>query len=118
MLLGGPDEHERNLEIAGETQAFYPGHFALERFMGLVAACDGVITGVKMALHIALGLEKRVVLFDNIFNRHEFELNGRGEILEPSRPCRCYYRSQCDDPCMPTLGVQRVLKTIQRVLPR
>ena len=38
---------------------------------------------VSMALHVALGLKKKVVLFNNVFNSKEFELYGLGEIVEP-----------------------------------
>ena len=39
-----------------------------------VKAGDLVVTAVTMAMHIALGLGKKLVLFNNIFNPHEFEL--------------------------------------------
>ena len=62
--------------------------------------CDVVVTSVTMALHIALGLKKFVVLFNNIFNAHEFELFGRGVILQPPVPCTGCFRQECQEPCM------------------
>jgi heptosyltransferase-2 len=35
------------------------------------------------------------VLFNNIFNRNEFELYGRGQLIEPPRQCECYFKHEC-----------------------
>jgi heptosyltransferase-2 len=36
-----------------------------------------------------------LVLFNNIFNKAEFELYGRGEIVGPPTPCDCFYDAFC-----------------------
>jgi ADP-heptose:LPS heptosyltransferase len=120
LLLGGEQEHERNTMLATLTGAFYPGHFPLRQFMALMAACDVVVSAVTMAMHIAIGLRKPLVLFNNIFNRHEFELYGRGEIVEPSLPCTCFFRPTCVNPeyeCMRHIEPDRVLEAVRRWLP-
>jgi heptosyltransferase-2 len=48
-----------------------------------------------MAMHLAIGARTPLVLLNNIFNRYEFELYGRGEIIEPPTPCDCYYDGVC-----------------------
>src|SRR3990172_8133912 len=71
-----------------------------------------------MAMHIAIGLGKRIVLFNNIFNRNEFELYGKGIILEPSRPCRCFYHPVCTNKeyrCMEYLSVQQAADACRRL---
>lgn len=95
VLLGGPAEDARNRRLAEQTGACYPGHFDLGTFVGLVDRCDVVVTAVTMAMHVAIGLRKQLVLINNIFNRREFELYGRGEIVEPPDPCRCYFLPTC-----------------------
>jgi len=55
LLLGGPDEHEKNKRIARKSGASYLGHFPLQKFINLVDQCDLVITAVTMAMHIAIG---------------------------------------------------------------
>lgn len=95
VLLGGPDEDARNHRLAAAAGACYPGHFDLRTFVGLVDRCDVVVTAVTMAMHVAIGLRKQLVLLNNIFNRHEFELYGRGEIVEPEQPCECYFQPRC-----------------------
>ncbi|MCJ7639063.1 MAG: hypothetical protein MUO70_04150 [Euryarchaeota archaeon] len=75
-----------------------------------------------MALHVAIALERPVILFNNIFHRHEFHLYGRGEILEPGLACQgCYKRrfdSECAvDNCMKLIHPARVLAAVERWLP-
>lgn len=116
LLLGGKEEHTRNLRIARKSGSRYPGHYPLQQFINLVDQCDLVVSAVTMTMHIAIGLEKKIVLFNNIFNRSEFELYGLGEILEPDFACSCYYSPVCPNNCMQYLKVDRVFATCRRLL--
>ncbi|MAT38854.1 MAG: glycosyl transferase family 9 [Ectothiorhodospiraceae bacterium] len=120
LLLGGPQEDEKNKSLAAETGAQYLGYFPLQRFFALMDHCDVVVTGVTMAMHIAIGLKKNMILFNNIFNRHEFELYGRGEILEPSKECQCFFLATCKNDeyqCMEHLEPERVFDAVKRWVP-
>ncbi len=105
VLLGGPEEHDKNARLALATGASYPGHFDLRTFIGLVDCCDLVVSAVTMAMHIALGLGKRLVLLNNIFNPSEFELYGRGVIVQPPQACSCFFQPRCTAPsfCLESL---------------
>lgn len=119
VFLGGEQEHEKNRKFARTTKAKYFGHFPLPQFIGLVDQCDLVVTGVTMAMHITIGLGKKIVLFNNIFNKHEFELYGLGTILEPDKPCRCFYQPTCTNRayrCMEHLPVKRVIDACEQLL--
>jgi heptosyltransferase-2 len=115
LLLGGAAEDDRNRRLARTTGAGYLGHFPLSDFIGLVDCCDVVVTGVTMALHLAIGLRKQVVALNNIFNRHEFELYGRGVLLEPEEPCRCFFQPTCTAErfCLETLSPDKVLAAVR-----
>ena len=76
-----------------------------------------MVTAVTMAMHIATGLRKKLVVFNNIFNKHEFELYGRGAILEPEFDCPCYYSPVCPNNCMQYLRVDAVFDQIRELLP-
>jgi heptosyltransferase-2 len=119
LLLGGPDEDQKNRKLAGATGATYTGHFPLKQFLHLVNEVDVLVTGVTMALHIGIGLKKRIVLFNNIFNRHEFELYGLGRILEPDVECLGCFKPVCDDDCMNLLqsteAFEAVLKEVELI---
>jgi heptosyltransferase-2 len=77
-----------------------------------------VVTAVTMALHIAIGLEKDVVLMNNIFNKHEFYLYGRGIVIEPDLNCKaCYKRSfdaQCaHSNCMELIDAKQIYNAVE-----
>jgi heptosyltransferase-2 len=117
LLLGGPEEHDKNMRLAKETGAYYEGLKSYKEFVGLMSYCDVVVTAVTMALHIAIGLEKRIVLLNNIFNKHEFFLYGLGPIVEPDVTCMaCYkqaYDARCPVPdCMELISVDMVYDKI------
>jgi heptosyltransferase-2 len=119
VLLGGEQEDRKNKRLARSSKAKYFGHFPLPQFIDLVDHCDLVVTSVTMAMHITIGLGKKIVLFNNIFNKNEFELYGLGTILEPEKPCRCYFQPTCtnaDYRCMQYLLVKRVVEACEQLL--
>ncbi len=116
LLLGGEQEHRKNLKLAKQGGAKYLGHFPLKQYIGLVNRCDLVVTAVTLAMHVAIGLGKKIVLLNNIFNKHEFELYGLGELLEPDFDCTCYYSPTCPNDCMQYLAPDRVFDACTRLL--
>jgi heptosyltransferase-2 len=95
LLLGGPEERERNERLAGETGAESCGVVSLGVFYALIHQCRCVVSSVTQAMHLAIGARRPLLLLNNIFNGHEFELYGRGVILEPTQSCDCYYAPIC-----------------------
>lgn len=116
LLLGGPDEHEKNLRLAASTGAIYHGTMPLEDFIHLVNKCSAMVTSVTMALHLALALGKKIVLLNNIFNRHEFFLYNRGVILEPERGCLCCYKNYCENDCLNDITPETVMQHLRELL--
>jgi len=118
LLLGGPDEDERNKEISAASRAVYLGTFPLQRFFHLINEVDVLVTGVTMAMHIGIGLGKRMVLMNNIFNRHEFEMYGLGQIVEPDVDCLGCFKPVCDTDCMNLLKPADLLTPIEEEIAR
>jgi heptosyltransferase-2 len=119
VLLGGKSEDEKNIQISLESGAKYFGHYSLQTFFHLVNRCDVIVTAVTMALHVGIGLRKKIVLLNNIFNKNEFELYGRGVIIEPEKECKCFFSQQCINNeyfCMDHLSTQSILAGIELVL--
>ena len=114
LLMGGPDEDEMNRHYQSETNATYLGIFSLEEFIAISSNTDIIVTPVSMMMHIALALKKQLLLFNNIFNVHEFELYGRGIIIEPTSGCDCYFGNSCsrEKSCMKDITVRDVLSNI------
>ncbi len=116
LLLGGEAEDARNKEIQARSGALYLGYFSLYEFINLVNQCHLVITQVTMGMHITLALGKKIVLMNNIFNPHEFDLFGKGEIVAPNKACKCFYRGSCVDgtSCMEELPAAKIADAIAR----
>ena len=104
-----------NERFQAATGCHYPGHFSLKEFFALMANTDIVVTQVSMNMHIAIALKKRLVLFNNIFNAHEFHLYDRGVIVQPTSGCDCYYGNTCsrERSCMLDIQVDRVMEHIR-----
>jgi ADP-heptose:LPS heptosyltransferase len=120
VLLGGTDEDEMNTFYAKKTGAYYPGTFSLEEFIALTSNCDSIVTAVSMMMHIAMGLKKPLILFNNIFNANEFYMFNRGEIIEPTSGCDDFYGNACTRAvhCMNDISVERVLNAVIRWTPK
>ncbi|HPD65186.1 MAG TPA: glycosyltransferase family 9 protein [Bacteroidia bacterium] len=116
MVLGGPDEDEMNRFYSGQTGCYYPGLYSLKEFIALTNQTHLVVTAVSMMMHIATALRKPMILFVNIFNPHEFELYGRGEIVQPTTGCDCFYGQSCsrERHCMRDILPETVFSAIKK----
>lgn len=118
VLLGGPDEDQKNRRIAEQSGASYLGVFTLPVFFSLVNCCDIIVTAVSLAMHVAMALKKKLILFVNVFPKEEFELYGLGKIIQPKDCCKDYYTSSCDKPCMETILPEQVYKQLEDLMLR
>ena len=119
VLLGGPEEDDKNLVLQEKTDVKYFGVKSLKKFIGIMNEVDVVVTSVTMAMHIAIGLKKQLVLMNNIFNSNEFELYGRGLIVEPEKECKCYFRPTCindEYKCINYIYPQKIFDTIKSLV--
>ncbi len=119
VLLGGEAEDARNRLLQAATGAAYLGAFPLPRFISLMNQMAGIVTQVTMAMHISIALRKPTVLMNNIFNPHEFDLYGRGQLVGPDRQCVCFYRGTCrlGTSCMEDLPAEKVLAAVRASVP-
>ena len=90
VLLEGPEEVEISARLVDATGCLASGVQSLETFYAIIERWRSIVSAVTMAMHLAIGARTPLVLLNNIFNRYEFELYGRGEIIEPPTPCDCY----------------------------
>ncbi len=125
ILLGGPEEEALNQDLSAKFQkdtVYSFGVLPLLDFIGLMSKCDLIITSVTMALHLAIGLKKKIVLLNNIFPPNEFYLYGLGEILEPQElSCKYCYKSKfdakCQRPdCLDSISNDHILKKVDSLL--
>jgi heptosyltransferase-2 len=118
LILGGPEEKELNELLSLETGCPSSGLQTLGVFNAIIHRCQLVVTSVTQAMHLAIAAQKRLVLFNNIFNRHEFEMYGRGKIIGPEKACDCFYSPKCRTGrnCMTEISPETVSKTILGLL--
>ena len=118
-LLGGPEEVERNGRLVAATggRALDTGcDNPLPAFAGIVDACDVVVTGDTLAMHVAIARGRRVVVLFGPTSLAEIEVFGRGEKLAPGLDCLCCYKQECDfvPNCMESLPVDAVHASVLR----
>jgi heptosyltransferase-2 len=123
LLLGGPEEVERNRALARETAGAAIdagcGH-ALRHFAAIVGLCDCLVTGDTLALHLACALGVPAVALFGPTSAAEVDLRGRGEkVVSDAVDCLVCYKTRCDfDPhCMNTIPASRVEAAVLRQLP-
>ncbi|MBL8695921.1 MAG: glycosyltransferase family 9 protein [Planctomycetes bacterium] len=126
LLLGGPEEVERNQRLAAACAGAKAGggfvadtgcDNSMREFAALVNLCDAVVTGDTLAMHIATALGKQVVAIFGPTSSVEIDLFGRGEhVTSESMDCLVCYLSHCEkDPnCMNTIAPDRVEAALQR----
>jgi len=105
LLLGGPEDTERNAEIArrvGDKVTNTPTRDGLRKGLLYIDLCDIVISGDSFGMHAAIGLKKHVIVWFGVSCSSEIDLFDRGLKLIPHdlacSPCwkrSCPYGLEC-----------------------
>jgi heptosyltransferase-2 len=121
VLFGGPLEKTLNERLAEELRdrVFDTGcDNSLREFAALARYCDVMLSGDSLAMHVALALERRVIVLFGPTSSAEIELFGLGEKVLPALDCLCCYKQECDfvPNCMDEISVEMVESAIRRQL--
>lgn len=101
VLLGGPEDSVRNREIAhGLDVISSPVDRGLRDGLVSVAACDLVVTGDSLGMHMAVALQKWVVAWFGPTCAHEIELYGRGVKVPARVSCGPCWKRSCAEAVM------------------
>jgi heptosyltransferase-2 len=119
LVMGGPDERQRNDAILGGLAR--AGLWAVDcgtenpllEFAALVDLLDLLITSDSLALHVANARSVPVLAFFAPTSAAEIELYGRGEKVESLAADYCSYARDADTS---TLTVERLLPAALRAL--
>ena len=105
VLLGGPEDTERNAEICrrvGDKVVSTPTTQGVRRGICYENICDVIITGDSFGMHVAIGLKKFVAVWFGLSCWTEIDLYDRGVKLIPEglqcAPCwkkACPYDLEC-----------------------
>lgn len=121
VLLGGPDERERNRELKARIEGLACAARLVDAgtdnsipvFAAIVSRCDLLLSSDSLALHIAIAREVPVVAFFAPTSAAEIHLYERGEAVLSSAPDYCSYRPDADNS---SLTDERLGAAVARVL--
>lgn len=122
LLLGGPEDRERNAELAASLGARAlptPTDQGLRRGAAELDRCEVVVTGDSLGMHIAIALRKHVVAWFGVTCPAEIDLYDRGIKLLAEVGCAPCWKKSCDnepkcyDRVAPELIVQAALDALQ-----
>jgi ADP-heptose:LPS heptosyltransferase len=118
LLLGGPEDTERNAEIVrivGDKVIDTPTRDGLRRGICYENLCDLVITGDTFGMHLAIALKKQVIVWFGVSCWSEIELYGRGVKLIPEGlECSPCWKHQCpyDLECIQMIDLDRICDSV------
>ncbi|MCD6459731.1 glycosyltransferase family 9 protein [bacterium] len=128
LLLGGPDEKERNGRIMVQCKDVDNLIDAgcgnpMDKFVGILNVCDIIVSTDTLALHLALALKKRTIaLFGSTCNQ-EIDMYGLGEQIVSRPSCSPCYKNECPNSgdefmrCMKDISADKIIDSIKRQLP-
>jgi heptosyltransferase-2 len=96
VLLGGPEDEERNREIGKglpviQTQT----RNGVRDGLHSIAACDLIVSGDSFAMHLAIAMKKFVVAWFGPSCAHEIDLYDRGIALRAAVACSPCWKRHC-----------------------
>ncbi len=101
VLLGGPEDKIRNQQIAhGQKVISSSTEGGLRDGLLSVAACDIVVTGDSLGMHLAIAMKKWVVAWFGPTCAHEIDLFGRGAKVLSQATCGPCWRRSCQKETM------------------
>ncbi len=117
VLLGGPEDTSRNQRIAHGLPAIdSPTTRGLRDGLVSVAACDIVVTGDSLGMHLAIAMKKWVVAWFGPTCAHEIDLYDRGvKVLTSARCSPCWSRACHKSPmCYDLVDLKSILAGVVR----
>jgi ADP-heptose:LPS heptosyltransferase len=121
VLVGGPEDTERNAEIArraGGKVLSTPTGEGVRRGLCYINLCDVIISGDSFGMHAAIGLKKHVIVWFGVSCPQEIELYGRGIKLVPEGlACSPCWKRQCpyNLECISMIDLDAIVGEVERV---
>lgn len=121
LLLGGPQERERNAEIvarAADAVVDSGTSNTLPQFIALVDGCDAIVTGDTTGMHVAIARQVPTVALFGSTCAQEIDLYGRGEKIVAGVECAPCYLKKCPigEICLDDIKFEDVFAALSRQL--
>jgi len=118
FLLGGPREKPFNasLEKKAAGRVINTGtDNSLTEFAGFLSLLDVIVCSDTLAMHMAIGLKKKVIALFGPTCPQEIDLYDRGEKLFAGAACAPCYKQTCEDgSCMGDITAEAVFEAVKR----
>lgn len=117
VLLGGPEDTERNQQIAEGFQVFSsPTSLGICDGAASVAACDLVVTGDSLGMHLAIAFKKFVVAWFGPSCAQEIDLYDRGVKLHAEVGCSPCWKRSCTEKimCYDRVPAEKVIAAVRQ----
>lgn len=124
VLLGGPEDTERNAEIkrkAKEKVILTPTQEGVRRGVCYENICDIVVTGDSFGMHVAIALKKRVIAWFGVSCPQEVDLFDRGVKLIPEHlACSPCWKKSCpyNIECVQLIDLDRIVEEVKGSIQR
>ncbi|MFN8846864.1 MAG: glycosyltransferase family 9 protein [Bdellovibrionales bacterium] len=119
VLLGGPEDTERNRLIAENRDVICsPTELGLRDGLCSIAACDIIVSGDSLGMHMAISQKVPVVAWFGPTCSQEIELFGRGEKLLTSATCSPCWKRSCNEKvmCYDQMDLNLIKEAVHRQL--
>ncbi|RYZ69421.1 MAG: glycosyltransferase family 9 protein [Proteobacteria bacterium] len=117
VLLGGPEDTERNQQIAYGMNVIQTATGAgLRDGLVSVAACDIVVTGDSLGMHMAISQAKYTIAWFGPTCAQEIDLYERGEKILSKAPCAPCWKRVCDKSlmCYDQVSLEEIAAAVRR----
>jgi heptosyltransferase-2 len=120
VLVGGPEDTQRNAEIVrqvGNKVIGTPTNEGLRRGLCYIDICNVIISGDSFGMHAAIALKKYVIVWFGVSCWTEIDLFGRGEKLIPhGLECSPCWKTQCpyNLECIQMIDLDEIVRLVAR----
>lgn len=119
VLVGGPEDTERNAEIqrrVGNKVLNTPTTEGVRRGLCYENICDVIITGDSFGMHAAIGLKKFVIAWFGVTCPQEIDLYDRGvKFIPPGLHCSPCWKRSCpyNLECIQMIDLEGIAKAVR-----
>jgi heptosyltransferase-2 len=117
VLLGGPEDSDRNQQIGQGLPVVQSATTAgLRDGLISVAACDLVVSGDSLGMHMAISQKKHVIAWFGPTCAAEIDLYGRGEKIQSTAACAPCWKRLCHQStmCYDQVSLMEVIEALKR----
>jgi len=121
VLVGGPEDTERNAEIVrrvGNKVLSTPTTEGVRRGICYENICDVIITGDSFGMHVAIGLKKYVIAWFGLSCWSEIDLYDRGiKLIPEGLSCAPCWKKECpyNLECIQMIDLERIAAEVKRL---